>query len=645
VWALAVVPVAWRSTWIANAVDTLGPFTVLERSIAQPELNLLIGDVHSRVSGIFLVGQGVGLNAVFGEMPLMQVVQLCNLLWIGIGGTIVAIFGARVFGIGTAPVLAAALLFAPYTVASTLFLAPMSLGIFLAPLLLLLLHRALAQRSSAALVGMGGLAGLQIMNPTLTLLVGLMFGIALIATRLRPAVPLPASLAALIAFVAAALPGGPRAFQVGELASSYARGQSSWAMVEALYFGQVDPDRVKFAEDVEPSAKLVAPLGSMLAPFAVPRTAMRIWGDTLFEPFSGILVAVGIAVCLRSRSLPSLCMLALLGAASLPSFASSYDRASLTRSAGLVAPVILLAGVGLAQVRQALIGRLPERWFTILATGLVMVSGWVLTQHVNPMILGRSATGIALDALIDSAPEPALILVPAWWDAQGSQIFAGALSSQGVKTIRYQGPATLLEDDVRQARILFWSPALEEQRPAGKEICATWPGTRIFTIHDEAGLSFAFAANPADDNWTPQLPPGRWRGSSCGTPLPTARRQARIAMAKARHHLEGGRPQPALDHLRVAAMQSIVEVEVFDLLARTLLRYGMSAGDLQEATFWAERAVQISNACPSRPVSTLVRAYRRAGRVQEAHKARARAKRMRAAFCRGLRIGHPWRTP
>lgn len=645
-WIAALAPAVWRSTWIANVVDTLGPFTVLERSIADPQLNLLIGDIHSRVSGLFLVSQGAGLSTLFGNLPAMEIVQLCNVLWVVAGGITVAGIALRLFDRGTAPVLAAALLFAPYSVASTLFLAPMALGLFLPMLAVLLLALVVTRRSSAALVGLGTVAGLQVTNPTLTLLIGLLFAAGFVAAWKRPRLPALATIAALLVFVATALPGAPRALRISELAAAYTKSQAPWALVEALYLGQVDPELVKFAEDEAPTTRLDAPLGSLLAPFATPRTAMRAWGDGLFDPLTSILVAIGIAICLRRRDGAAIALLALLAAALLPSFTSSYDRASLTRSSGLTAPLMLLAGVGFLRLRQVYLERLPDTAAAALVALSIAAGGWTLTQYVQPRILARSATAIAMEAAYGGGPGQDVILVPSWWDAQGSTIFARALPEPPLDTLRYQGPSSLQHDDgTPLAQRLFWSPALEEQRSVGRDLCRIWPGTRIFTLFDAAGLSSAFVAIPGHGRWTPNLPRQRWQESPCRQSLLTSRSAARRAITHARHHLAQGRPQPAIDLLRDAAARSITQVPLFDLLARTLLRYGTRPEHRHEAIFWAQRAVRISNSCPNGPVATLVRAYQSDGDRLAARQARARARRARHTLCRGLPHDHPWRTP
>src|SRR5262249_56684479 len=88
-------------------------------------------------------------------------------------------------------------------------------------------------------------------------------------------------------------------------------------------------------------------------------SAMRLCGDTLFEPVGAALAAVGLAVCLRrvtrrgNAALLVVCGLALLPAA----LSTASDRTSLTRSIATPVAVALLAAVGFESVRAALVDR------------------------------------------------------------------------------------------------------------------------------------------------------------------------------------------------------------------------------------------------------------------------------------------------
>jgi hypothetical protein len=71
-------------------------------------------------------------------------------------------------------------------------------------------------------------------------------------------------------------------------------------------------------------------LATLLMPFAVPRTALRLTGDVLVEPVSAALAAIGIAIALfrARRDRLSATAIAVLAVALLPSFAGSHTIAS-----------------------------------------------------------------------------------------------------------------------------------------------------------------------------------------------------------------------------------------------------------------------------------------------------------------------------
>ena len=92
------------------------------------------------------------------------------------------------------------------------------------------------------------------------------------------------------------------------------------------------------------------PLASLLSPFASSRTALRLWGDVVYEPVGAALAAIGVAICLRHawRQRVAALPLALLLATLTPGFISSTDQPSLLRIMGAPVAVALLAAVGSA---------------------------------------------------------------------------------------------------------------------------------------------------------------------------------------------------------------------------------------------------------------------------------------------------------
>src|SRR5262249_48366192 len=102
---------------------------------------------------------------------------------------------------------------------------------------------------------------------------------------------------------------------------------------------------------------LDVPVTTLLQPFAIVRTPVRLSGDVYYEPIGAALAAVGLAACValairvpRARALVVAMLVALLPGA----LGSAFDRASLTRT--LVVPVLLpvFSALGIDVVRRAL---------------------------------------------------------------------------------------------------------------------------------------------------------------------------------------------------------------------------------------------------------------------------------------------------
>jgi hypothetical protein len=148
---------------------------------------------------------------------------------------------------------------------------------------------------------------------------------------------------------------------------------------------------------------LLVPAGALLSPFAIPRWPLRQWGDTLFEPFSAALAAIGLLVCLRFalRDRTSLCLLLFLAAALVPGFVSSYDRASIFRQLGAPSPVVLLAAVGFTST-LSIVPRAARRWTVLVTAVAVAISGMLIFDVINVRILGMSSLGLMVRSVDDA---------------------------------------------------------------------------------------------------------------------------------------------------------------------------------------------------------------------------------------------------
>src|SRR6185503_19787836 len=100
-----------------------------------------------------------------------------------------------------------------------------------------------------------------------------------VAWRVRsaPQVAAVAIVTALLTFVAILAPHVPRLDAVREMRAQYASSHFPWEVAERVLQGQLSPV-VRDWLTPAPGA-LDIPLGTLLAPFAIPRHAMRQWGD------------------------------------------------------------------------------------------------------------------------------------------------------------------------------------------------------------------------------------------------------------------------------------------------------------------------------------------------------------------------------
>ena len=636
-WAALWIPCAWRSPWAANLVDA--PLDMLART-ARSDYNLLTTMVRPAQSAMYLVLQGAGLFDRLGITPTMAYVEAVNLAWIFVCAAVVGWAAARTVSRSSAAVATAALLFSPLMMMLPMFAGPIYLGPLLAGLLVVLLLAIHERRSVPALVATGAVTGLLGTFPSLVLLAYPGIALALWLAWRRPRLPLPASAIALATFLAVVLPGLRDMVKLSELVGFYHSGLGHWSTMEATFFGQLDPDLAKFQLTAGRPGPFDALAGMLLAPFATPRTGLRLWGDCLFDPLGTALAAVGIAAALRVRSVRSWAVLGLLALSGIGGALSSYDRASLLRVPALPLPMALLAALGFEIVRAELPVRPSPAAAGLLCAAAIAAGGWTLARFVNPSILPRSATGITIAALAEpGAAQRALVLLPAGWDPQSSPKFLDGLPREPIPWIVYDEPAQLVENDGPAAELLLWSPGLEERSAVSRVVCGRWPRTALFTLRDEAGLSRAFAAEPHGASWHPSLPAAQWSVAGCGAVLETERTRTLAALERSRELMDQNRRRAAIAVLRDQANRSFVQVDLLNTLARMLLE----EGETDEAITWAERAVRLSGSCLSAPVETLAAAYAARGRAGDAAQAKREAREMQRTLCRTLLEGHPWR--
>jgi hypothetical protein len=327
-----------------------------------------------------------------------------------------------------------------------------------------------------------------------------------------------------------------------------------------------------------------------------------------------------------------------------PGGLSSYDRASLLRLPAAPVPVALLAAVGLRVILSRFLPGVAERGVAMAVAIALLVAGWVVMVVVNPRILPRSATGIAIEAVRAEDVRDAVVLVAYGWDAQASPVY---LESLPPAPLRWTGHGTAADleraDGVGRSTLLLWSPGVEDRSNVAASVCARWPDARLYVLTDAARLSRAFAATTDGRAWTPALPAERWTAMTCPVTLPTEGRTAAAAVATARELTAQGRTVEAVNGLREAAQGSIVTFALYEELARALLATATTPEELDEAAFWARRAATVSGYCVPGAVATLVEAYTRLGRADDVRATRDAEKAALEGTCLGLAADHPLR--
>lgn len=642
VWAVVWFPVAWRSPWIASLVDGSGVLSALVRSQA-PDYNFLGNTIRPGQSAMYLVFQGAGIVDWFGFTPTIAYVQIVHGVWIVLCGILVAWAAARLIGPVTAPVAAAAMLAAPFVSVETLFMGPLFIGQLLAAALPLCCLSIATSGSAVAMTLAGLVTGLMATFPSLMSIAYPGLALALVLAWRAPRVPAAAIVTALATFAACVIPILPSLRAMPDLYAFYNSGTSEWATMQNGFFGQLNPDFIRLQLQAGAARPLDALLSSLLWPVAAPRTGLRLWGDVLVDPLSGALAVVGLARCLRAPTARGVGILVLLALALGMGGLSSYDRASLMRLPAAPVPVALLAAIGF----RALAGRRPERALragSVITSLCIVAAGWIVMVVVNPRILPRSATGIAIEATAPSEVAGAVALLPYGWDPQSSPLYLDSLPATPIKWVSYRDAADFdRPDGVGPATLLFWSPGLEERAAVATAVCAKWPSARLYDLTDAAGLSHAFAATPDGRAWTPTLPASQWHASDCVTELPTEGRAAAVAIATARQQVAAGQIADALATLRTAARASVLQSSLFDELARLLLTTGKDATAVEEAAMWAHRAVTTSGYCLPGSIATLLQAYNWLGRADDIVAVKAAERAAHKVECANLPIGHPYR--
>lgn len=636
-WGVLIVPSTWRSPWIANIADNLGPLNMVVTA-NDPSFNFLVDTIRPAQTGLFLLLEGGGWLGLLGLEPSLAIVAALNLAWLALTALILGALAARVIAPAAAPIATAFFLFSPSAQMMALLLGPLFVGPLLGGSLLLLLDHARRRSSAPSFLGAASITGFMATFPSMTPAAALA-GLGLIAVAWRRRLPPLVVATAALAASAVVLPGLPSMVALREIVDFYAVTSGQWSTLEAASFGWLNPERVRLQLVAGWSGRFDPLLASLTLPFAAPRTAMRVLGDVLYDPTGTVFATIGMFACLfAARPLP-LALLGLLGLSLAAGLLPGYDRVSAMRLILLPLPMTLLACIGFLTLRRVLTAGAATTRAGLACALLIALGGTWLGRVVQPSVLAQSVVGMVLEVEAANPDRASLALLPRGVDMSGGTVFLDQIPRQPVAWLAYDGSIEL--PPVAETTIWLWPPAVEERSPVAAIACQR--GAQLVELVDRSRSSRLYAAHfTAATNW--RIPAGYGRRElPCDTALPTEKQLSLAALQAATERRQAGDLDTAIDILRKAAQQSFTAQEVYDALAHTLMMRA-STSDLDEAQRWAERAVRMCNACRSETVATLAAVQRARGDEAAANTSEAAA-RQAAGYCHAnFRRGHPCRS-
>lgn len=522
-WCALRIPAAFHSPRAATPVDLWLNFQWLTQVVTGTG-DVLSGSAEPGIPNTYMFFAGASLLSD-GLPPSLTWVQSWHVVWIAAAAVVLALLVAATVGRAAALVATTVLLFSPLLLMMHLAPAPLAILWLFTLLMLLWLRQVHAHRSQPALAALGAVAGIAATFPHLTHISLAICAVAAIVALLRPRMPWTALATAAAGFSAAVIPSLPSLEAAQTMSARLLYRSWQWAGTENLLLGQHSPFADPTVNALMKAGRVELfdlPLGGLLMPFATPRTALRLCGDTMIEPLGAALAAVGLAVCLRhltrhgAFAILTFWVLALLPAA----VTSQYDRVSLTRSIALPVAVALLAAVGFETVRRALVDRRRQMAMAAAAVISSAVSGLVLFDVVNPRILRASWLEIVAETTAATDDRQPAVVLDYREQAETTYLHVGRIAhevpSPPLPTQGFDGAASL-ETVAAEGRetTLFWSPGLEEHAGVAAAVCGRWPQAQLYTLGSRSMLSRAWAARPAGGDWRPPLPGWRWSQYDC----------------------------------------------------------------------------------------------------------------------------------
>jgi hypothetical protein len=533
-WLALRLPLAWRSPRSASLTDLWAAFGWLVDATATGR-NVLVESGQPGIANGYMLLLGSSLLGPAGFEASFPWLQVADALWLAGAGVGVGYLASRILPGAAAPVATAVFLASPLVLMATYSASPFGVILALAVALAVALLHFHERRSAAALALLAAVAGLAVMTAYLAIAVaaaGLVAAAILVARRPRPfwlyaGVP-------LLVFVAAAAPSLPGPAALREMSARYIETSGDWAALQGMLFGQHSPYEPPTLEQVWTAGRpgtFDVVLGSLLSPFAVPRTPLRLWADSLFDPLGGALAAVGLAACLRlaRRNNGARALLGCFAVTVLPAtLGSAYDRASLTRNFALPVSVALLAAVGLEVIRARFGPRATVRRTAAAVAFAALAGGMVLFDHVSPRLLSVASLELFVESIGGRPPDGGALVLDYGRPFEFPWLHVGLvgafLPERPIPRLVWTGPGSLrAAGGEPAAELLLYSPALDRDGQVARAVCRAWPGAALYVLSARSGLSEAFAARPAGRGWEPALPAARWSVRGCASVLPASR--------------------------------------------------------------------------------------------------------------------------
>jgi len=477
-----------------------------------------------------LPGMGGVLLFLHG-MPLVQLgiaplsfhwFQLLQVLSLGLCAVGVGALARLLVGPGLAPIAAAVFLFAPYTRLVALFPGPFVAGPVYITAVAVCALVAVRRRSEAAIAALGAASGIAVAFPGVVPAVVVFLAVAIWYLRSSWRHTWVGCAAALASFAAAVVPAAGNVLNPGELKAHF-RWDGLISIIDGNLLGQLPLATIPPAWSGVSPRPLDVVVSAILAPFAHPRIAIRLWGDVIFDPLGAALIAVGLAACVRSacRSSAAMVLLLFFVAALCPAFASPVDVVDIVHAVTLPVPAALLAAAGFAVVRRQLGGTLARSSAGAVAAVAVCLGSTVLFDVVNPRILSASSFGIMFSVVEPDVANRVVVLVYGPGFVRPTRtLFWGPITAfagpRPVGYLEYDGgelPASGLAAEGKD--LLFWSHGYDLDMDVTGAICRQWPDAAFYEILDRARIGRLHGALLGGAPWWPRVADARWRAWTC----------------------------------------------------------------------------------------------------------------------------------